>query len=171
MAIFRSLPDEIINGSSRLRLLQNRILDAAEADAIGETVYPSDVPMARRWVAPRFLPQMIASATLKQWYPGRIAAVSDDKVRVVYAQRLPDAVYQVQVCDLSMQEWREELGLGDIDRAEGYLELGLYSDGQKRIALVPTADFAVSDGHSQQQVGSDLTLAYLDRWNSPTFPS
>src|SRR5690606_13891915 len=65
-AILRSIPKEVIQRSSRLPGLWQRVLAAAEADALGFAVYPESVPMKQRWVGPR----AIEVEPGCKWWPG-----------------------------------------------------------------------------------------------------
>lgn len=158
-AVLAQLPADIIAASSRLRRLQHDIADALEAEQLGESVYPWDVPMDQRWKAPRTITEDDASHVV-QWAPGRVVDV-DEAVRVVYALASePAEPKRIALRELSQQEWRELSG-GQPPKANTYFELLRFSDGSVRIAIVP------STPHDLDPRASAIARAYLQRWHSP----
>jgi hypothetical protein len=123
----------VIESSPRLRDLYHHVLDAAEADAIGESVYPRSVPFSRRWRSPLRLPSSADGASLNNWFPGRVTDFDAERVRVIYAQRLDAGTYQAQVSDISADDWKNVYKLGEPEKANGYVELGIYANGQRRV--------------------------------------
>lgn len=160
-AVLEAIPERVVQDSLRLSRLRQRVLDAVEADAIGESVYPETYPVERRWSAPRVLPSKLDGEPLSRWFPGRVLDANAGRVRVVYAERSSDGAYRSFVAELGSQDW-QAYGLGPPELASGYVELGVYGEGERRLVVHAGAEVAPA-----QPEPRSLPLAYFDRWRSP----
>jgi len=159
--VLKLLPDVVIDSSRELSELRERVLDAVEADAIGESVYASTVATAKRWTSePRYLPSVLDEGKLERWYPGRIVEASREGVRIVYACREVDSSYTSFVSDFDSAAWNA-LRLGPPERASGFVEVGLYCKGSQTHHRVAFAE-------QDDSISPAPLLAYFDRWRSPT---
>jgi len=58
--------------------LRQSLEDAEEAERLGIAVYPTDVPMAKRWGGPRLAQPEHDGRPLEAWYPGRVEIAEDE---------------------------------------------------------------------------------------------
>jgi tetratricopeptide (TPR) repeat protein len=158
--VLEAVPDHIMKGSLRLVRLGHDILDALEAERLGESVYSSNVPIEQRWHAPRYLKEKLGSADLCQWFPGRIASTNEDDVRVVYAvPQDPENERRVVEATISREDWASWDGWDDV-APDQFVELGVYEGGQKRI--VPVLNEVRMDVPSDPET----VFSYLRKWCS-----
>ncbi|MGO8998163.1 MAG: tetratricopeptide repeat protein [Polyangiaceae bacterium] len=97
-AVFRRIPNSVVVRDPQLLELRQRVEDATEAVVLGESVYPTHVPVRERWRAPRVLPEGQA-----KWMPGRVLAVDAQGVAFVVAT--PDSQRRVFKQRASVDEW------------------------------------------------------------------
>ncbi len=155
--VVRAIPKAAFAASPRLERLRQSVLDAVEADALGESVYPAGYPVDQRWKEPSTALGGWGDRTLVRWFPGRVARADAHTVRVVYASRLEGGSYETNVTEIDAATW-SQVGFGRPDQARGFVQLGVYDDGSRRV--VP-----VDDRPTPPNVGL-LPLAYFDRWRS-----
>lgn len=118
---------------SELRFLAQRLGDLEEAVELGESVYPASEPLERRWRERRVVPEQNADdVALERWYPGRILSANDERVTLVYAD---PATRQVFSTEVSAEDWRRD-AMSSPRSARGYVEIGTYCDGTRRILPV-----------------------------------
>ncbi|MBI4700699.1 MAG: hypothetical protein HY744_05970 [Deltaproteobacteria bacterium] len=169
LGVLRAVPEDVVAASQRLRGLRQQILDAVEADAIGEAVYPPHAPTDRRWREPVALPREHDGAPRERWFPGKIVALGDDGVRLVYAARLDDGTYETSATLVDMESWQK---MDFPDPAVGtFVELGIYRGGSRRVCRTDDEWAAwrkTAEGEAERLPSADLPLAYFDRWRSPT---
>lgn len=160
-AVLAQVPASFIAASSRLRRLQHDIADAREAQELGESVYPWDVPIDERWIRPRTLDQS-ETVAITQWAPGRVIGVDNAGVHVVYAVAPEDTHWPKYLARRSFEarEW-DELSGGGAPHVDTYFELMRFADGRVKIELVPAKPRDL-DSHA-----ADIASAYLQRWHSP----
>ena len=104
--------------------LRQAIEDAEEAERLGIAVYPSDVPMAKRWVAPRLAQAEHEGRSLEAWYPGRVALAEDESDRVIVTCVVP-VEERVLAQTFETKAWRE-LG-GEVPGDQPlFVELAVY---------------------------------------------
>jgi hypothetical protein len=163
LEVLGCVPDDTAKVSERIRTLRQQVLDAIEADAIGDSVYPPWVPVEERWTAPRCLPPRKNDAGLQHWFPGRIVNADQHNVRLVYAHRIDDREYETHVIDVPGDKWEGEWKLGSSSEAAGYVELGVYADGSQLVVEVQA-----EDRRRTADLPADLPLSYFDRWHFPT---
>jgi tetratricopeptide (TPR) repeat protein len=154
-AILRSIPKEVIQRSSRLPGLWQRVLAAAEADALGFAVYPESVPMKQRWVGPR----AIEVEPGCKWWPGVVLGANKARVQIGYGERTGSGLASFTI-ELDGERWRDQTGVSP-ERAEGFVELAEGEDGGLRVYLAPVT----STPHESKPLPS---FPYLDRWRSST---
>lgn len=158
----RLIPEAVLAESAELLELQEEVLDAVEADAIGESVYARAVPVAKRWgTKPRYLTETLDGAVLVRWYPGRVVDASPRCVRLVYAER--DSAthgYRALVAELDSESWNA-FRLGAPERASGFVELGVYASGAETKRHVVYAE------QDDAPAPPPPSLSYFDRWRSP----
>ena len=70
----RTVYDSCPYTSTEIHLLEWEILDAEESIALGESIYPSGLPMKERWVIPSFIPNR---EQVGRWLAGRILNADD----------------------------------------------------------------------------------------------
>jgi tetratricopeptide (TPR) repeat protein len=162
LEVLAGVPEDVARQSVRVQALRQRVIDAVEADAIGASVYPSAVPAESRWVRPRVLPAVHNRSRLERWYPGRVVSADERAVRIVYAHRAHSGEYETSVVDVTREDWEIEWELGPTSEAQGYVELGYYADGSRRVVRVEDED---------EKRTTDLPLSYFDRWHSPALSS
>lgn len=154
------IPDDVIEASVELQNLREEVLDAVEADALGESVYPKSVPVALRWRDPRHLPTELGGGKRVRWYPGRVVTATKESVRILYAERdEATGTYRSMVTEFGGAEWQGFL-LGPPERASSFVELGVYERGGELIRHVVNAE---DDAPQSRRLPP---LAYFDRWRS-----
>ncbi len=153
--VLRAVPHAIFEQSAALWDLRQRVLDAEEAAGLGESVYPSDVPVEDRWKGPRLVPATYQGAALVRWYPGRVKSVGGGAILAVAT---PD---ERRLFAKTLTG--EELARSGAPRlAQGaFVEVGTYADGTVRIA-VDERPAVAADG--RRAVRS--RLRHLRRWAS-----
>ncbi|MHB8872434.1 MAG: tetratricopeptide repeat protein [Myxococcaceae bacterium] len=158
---FDAIPPELVTAAPELALLEQRLLDAEEARALGESVYPASTPVSTRWSEPRLVPERSKSgAKRRAWYPGRVLDSRPDGVMLVFAIPAKSSTERrVKVRELSPEEWATASGL-PIESAKGFLEIGSYEDETQVILRVedPVPDWAYLD--------VDRALRPMSHWKS-----
>jgi len=155
LSVLRGIPDAMFSRSTRLAALRQAVLDAVEADALGDSVYPRSFDVDERWRRAYFLERDLQGDDPLTWFPGRVTHADSTHVLVLYGARLEDGRYESKVADIDASSWKE-IGFGSAAAATGFVELGVYADGSKRI--VPFEDSA------EPPLTNELPLAYFDRW-------
>jgi tetratricopeptide (TPR) repeat protein len=120
------LPDEVPWAEPLLRL-RHQLQDAEEAETLGVAVYPSRIPIGRRWSAPRLAQGSLEGAPRTAWFPGRVVSV--DHESVVIAWVVPDSAPEkrrVVTREMSLEEW-ERLGGALPVEAPTFIELAEYA--------------------------------------------
>jgi hypothetical protein len=159
LAVIRSIPDAMFAKSERLSMVRQEVLDAVEADALGDSVYPRSFDVAKRWQPrPRHLPAERNGHSLLRFFPGRVIEANDTRVRILYGERRNDGSYRAHVTELDSRTWKK-IGFGSSSTANGYVELGVYADESQQIVAFEEG----SDGSAPAR-SSGLPLAYFDRW-------
>ena len=110
----------------QLTSLRQRLEDEEETERLGISVYPADVPMAKRWVAPRLAQSEHDGRRLLDWYPGRVALAEDDSEEVVVTWVVPDGK-RVLASTYESREWRK-LGGQVPEEQPLFVELAVYED-------------------------------------------
>ncbi len=157
--VVRTIPSSHFDESRRvLGALLERLKDAEEADALGESVYPAGIPHDDRWHAPLALEASLHSGhTLQRWYPGRVVEIEPDIV-VVFATVDADPgarrVMRKHITDTDWQDWAH----GVRPKRDRFIEIGEYSDGLIRIETVRAPKPPWEDGSE-----SPDALRYLRR--------
>jgi len=120
---FDTVPPEIADedGSALRHLLE----DAEEAERLGVAVYPSDVPMAKRWAGPRLAQPEYEGHLLEAWYPGRVALAEDESGDVVVTWVVPQE-QRVLANSHTAAEWASFGGRVPGDEPL-FVELAVYS--------------------------------------------
>src|SRR5690606_1409261 len=113
-------------------------------------------------------PRKLPWEQLREWWPGRVIEASRRSVQIGYGVKQAGELHSL-VTEISPSEWRS-IGFGDAHDASGYVELGSYSDGSRKIVPVDYDSVELPDDEGRAAL-SDAPFAYLDRWLSPTFPS
>lgn len=131
--IIEALDPEVVERSSALSALSQRIAHGVEVDSLGDAVYPPSTPFIERWSGPRVLDAILADgAPLEQWWPGRVVHAAPDRVSVVLAD--PESRTLMDQ-DFTGEEWARA-ARSPAANAAGFFELGRYRD-TLRIARVP----------------------------------
>lgn len=82
--------------------LEHRLLDLEEIERFGFSVYPSEMPISKRWTGP----WLASSENLVAWYPGKVEQVYDDPELGVLVARWVDPVsFRVMCKQFSESEW------------------------------------------------------------------
>ncbi len=138
-AVIALIPPTILQSRQRLRRLATQIEDAEEALALGDSVYPDDVPMEERW-KPRLLPSRKKNGMrLHAWFPGRVIAGSHEGVRLVIAT--PDKS-RVIVAPIAAAQWEAATRNWDIspeDALEYFVEVGVYDRADGPMTILPVS--------------------------------
>ena len=80
------IDDDAIRMSVDLQIVRQQVLDAAESDLLGESVYPPEFPVKQRWQRPAEIPvEHEAGGRLVSWHPARAVEIEEEGVRVVFA--------------------------------------------------------------------------------------
>lgn len=120
---FDTVPPELADEEGSA--LRHRLEDAEEAERLGVAVYPSDVPLAKRWGGPRLAQPEHDGRALAAWYPGRAALAEDESGDVVVTWVVPHEE-RVLACTHTASEW-SSFG-GQVPRDEPlFVELAVYS--------------------------------------------
>ena len=128
--VLEPVPTEVL--SDRATRLVEQIADAAEAESLGTSVYPSSVATGSRWRAPR----LASGLQVRRWFPGRVLAAAAGQVLVVYAvPEDPAEDRRVVEARFDADRWQQLSGVSveETWRAQ-YLEL-LETDEGRRIRL------------------------------------
>ena len=157
--VFEGIPRQIVEQDLVLSRLAQRLADAEEAQALGETIYPPYVPSEERWKGPRVVPQTSADGSaLRAWYPGRIAEANDNTVAVVFATAdLDPEKRRVMIRELSADDWKRAARRPPAS-AKGFVEIGSYEDGT---VIIETLDPRPPDW---DRAGRRDIIRYLSRW-------
>jgi tetratricopeptide (TPR) repeat protein len=128
---FDSIPRHIVQADPYLSRLGNRLVDAEEAHALGNTVYPPFIPPEERWQGPRLVPDTSTSGSPRRaWYPGRVVQATDDAVVIVFA--IPNGDPQgrrVMTRELDAATWKRAANRPPAS-ATGFIEIGSYENGE-----------------------------------------
>ncbi|HYU16587.1 MAG TPA: tetratricopeptide repeat protein [Candidatus Acidoferrum sp.] len=153
---FDEIPRAIVQSEDSLLDLENRLLDAEEARALGESVYPADTPFDQRWTGPRVVPARRNQSALASWYPGRVALADDKRVDLVVATPATSPEERrVIYRSMPRKEW-EQSGWCPAAEARGFVEVGVYEGGS--IVVLPVVGPSPIRGSSRDH------LRYLRRW-------
>ncbi len=136
--ILQGIPDEVVQASEKLRELEQDVVDAVEAEALGGSVYPESYPIADRWNVSDPLPAERDGRTLEKWFPGRISSVTDAHVEVFYGTRRNgaddaerEAEYEARLSRIPRGEWSRIASLGP--QRDAFVVLGIYGRGTQWI--------------------------------------
>jgi tetratricopeptide (TPR) repeat protein len=129
--VFDQIPRELVERIPELAVLEWRLLDAEEAVALGESVYPAGMPMEDRWRKPARVPEEgPGGARLTGWYPGAVVSASEEGVALVFATTEEDiSERRVIRVELSADGWRERADFCAPEEAQGFVVLATYSEG------------------------------------------
>ena len=130
--VLTEVPQRWLDQEAELRELLELLTAQQQALTLGESVYPSSVPLAARWKPPRSLRQLRAGRHLLQWAPGRVVQASAAEVTVVVAPTSEEA----QQLTFEAEHWQRIAGEPAED-AEGFFELGTYEGGEQVVRHVP----------------------------------
>lgn len=92
----------------RLWQLIHHVTSALEAEALGQSVYPSHALIAARWRPPE---EVRDDSSVERWFPGRVTRVLEDRIEVVYAvPHGPGPDQEVLLTSFSRESWAAEAG-------------------------------------------------------------
>lgn len=161
--VFDAVHPATIAREDGLRALEATLLDAEEAQALGESVYPASTPLDKRWLARRVVPDVCASGAERiAWYPGRVVDRTAEGVLLVFA--IPDPrrdARRARSRELSADEWQRAAGR-PIGEAHGFIEIGSYADGS--LVIEP-----IDEPAPERRRDPLDELRYLQRWRAATW--
>ncbi len=129
-AVFARIPRHVVTTNPTLLALRERVDDAVEAVTLGESVYPSHVPMAQRWGAPRVTPEEKDGSLLVDWMPGRILHVGEKSVAVVMVQPADRRVLKQEFSLATWKKWSRTTP--QVDR---FFEVGFFGETDKDVLV------------------------------------
>ena len=88
--VLDSIPPACRDAIPGVHLMAAMLASLRDAEA-GLDVYPLDVPLAERWVAPRLLRESERQLEIVRWFAGRIEGVDNESVCMLLAERAPGA--------------------------------------------------------------------------------
>ncbi|MCC6558558.1 MAG: hypothetical protein IT372_36955, partial [Polyangiaceae bacterium] len=142
-SVFDDIPEEPFCDQGWYRDLQHALLDAEEAVRLGESVYPAEMPMDKRWTLPTDLVSEhdAMGRPLRHWFPGRVVGFDDLGIHTALAVPEKDpSARRIIARTLSIEEWRQH-GFCPAEEAEGkYLVLAIYVDpegGEEVVQILP----------------------------------
>lgn len=130
-AVFRRIPVKVLREDPTLLELRQRMEDAVEAVTLGESVYPTHVPMEERWHAPRVMPERNGKEELRRWMPGRVLLVHDKKVTFVVVLPGERRVFKQTVSLAKWKSWSITF-----PHAGAFFEMGFYGAKEKTVAVI-----------------------------------
>lgn len=161
MTSLAPLSDEMVRASQRLRELAGELADAAEADLLGEAIYPPGWDHTLRWREPILLPRENKDGVrLERWYPGRVFSASQNEVRIIYADPGVDETQRrLLFTRILRDEWLAH-GCGHPEDAQGYVELGRYTEDSEIVIL---QRYSMPNRRSED---IEASLGYLRKWST-----
>ncbi|MCW5809778.1 MAG: hypothetical protein KIT84_02085 [Labilithrix sp.] len=134
---YRMIPRQWLGEHVVLERLRQRFEDALEAVALGESVYPADFPIAKRWLRPVLLERTWGGQELADWMPGRVLSVDAEGVTFVGA--LVQSERRVFKRTVAATEWTE--WSGSAAEPDQFFEMGFYGEERAmvRVRLVNAA--------------------------------
>ncbi|WP_428263162.1 hypothetical protein [Haliangium sp.] len=159
--VMDDIPSQITKQDDNLADLEERLRDAEEARALGESVYPVSVPTNERWRAPRLIPKKSAKGSPRvAWYPGRVVEASSRGVTLVVATPHEDPEQRrVILREMSKEEWVETAWCAPKD-AKGFVEVGRFADDEVCILPLSSGPDTYELGEQEQR----RLLRYVRRW-------
>jgi hypothetical protein len=129
----------------RLVGLREELAQYEEIERLGEPIYPSSVPIVKRWKEPLLLPSPIKveahrgkpsrlrEARLLDWYPGRVESIEDGKVTLVLAEPNNRVLFTVEVDEQHFVG----MASGEPPQIGRFLEYGGYEGQVARVRYHP----------------------------------
>jgi tetratricopeptide (TPR) repeat protein len=149
--VMSEVPLHWLEQENELRTLIETITAQEQSMVLGESVYPTNVPVADRWNVPKALKQKRAGHLLMMWAPGRVVAANAEGVTVIVAPTPTEA----QQLTFDPTSWQRMAGEPAED-AEGFFELGGYEGGEQVVR--PLFD---DRDRSRMALEEDELLAWL----------
>jgi tetratricopeptide (TPR) repeat protein len=166
-SVLDELPEELFADSEKLYAMRHEVADAAEADQLGTSVYPSYVPMAERWCAPRLVAGAMEDQKIESWFPGRVVASGAEGMQVVLADpRSSEDEREVIHAHFTAEEWRTLTRDSAVPAAGMFIELHRYQDGNMRVVMDPRPPRP-----APAEPTFDVAGSYLRRWSCPKLAS
>ena len=138
--VYRMIPRRWFDEHVVLERLRQRFEDALEAIELGESVYPADVPIAKRWQEPLMLQPTWNELERQDWMPGRVLKTAADAVSFVVASGGTERRVFKQTA--SIDEWKG--WAGSAPRQDQFFEMGFYG-ANKNVVHVCPANAQASD--------------------------
>lgn len=157
--------DELIRASDSLSALRHLVLDALEAEELGDAVYPTSVAFEERWTPePRALPRTTEHGSdLERWYPGRIRRVDGGNVEIVYGLRpVVESEPRLALRALPREQWAA-IAPDLSPTVDCFIEIGVYGGKKERVVVAPEGDRPTQLPRRGKEI-VDPVLAYLKRW-------
>ena len=146
---------------SKLASVDHLVSDAEEALELGAAVRPSAMPIHERWGKPVSLSKKFKNKPLSRWFAGRVQAVNDTRVEIIFATTEQDPSKRHLLRKSMPLEEFESLAHFQPDANEWkFIEIGEYGEDRTEIVVQQVSYGQLDD----EPLVRSMDLRRLEEW-------